>query len=99
VYGGRRVIFMHAVDIRAQGFAPGDWVDLTSHFDGRQRHVERFMIVEYKLPRGCAATYFPETNPLVPLGNVAQGSNQPASKSIVITLARSAAEPGKAAAP
>jgi formate dehydrogenase major subunit len=43
--------------------------------------------------RGCAATCYPESNPLVSLRHVAEGSNQPASKSVVITLAP-AANPG-----
>ncbi len=93
VFNGRRVIFMNAEDIRELGFVPGQWVDLTSHFEGQQRHCRQFMIVPYDIPRRCAATYYPETNPLVPLRHVADGSNQPASKSIVITLAPAAVVP------
>ena len=40
----------------------------------------------YPVPRRCAATYFPETNVLVPVGSVADKSNTPASKSVVITV-------------
>jgi len=43
-------------------------------------------VVPYSVPPGCAAAYFPETNVLVPVRAVAEGSNQPASKSIVITV-------------
>jgi hypothetical protein len=42
--------------------------------------------VPYEIPVGCAAAYFPETNVLVPICNIADGSNQPVSKSIVITV-------------
>ena len=42
------------------------------------------------LPRGCAATYFPETNVLVPARHVAHTSNTPASKSVVVTLSADA---------
>ncbi len=90
IFGGRRVIFINPEDARAMGFAKGQWVDLTSHFEGEQRRANRFMIVPYEIPRRCAATYYPESNPLVPLRQVADGSNQPASKSIVITLSPSA---------
>ena len=31
----------------------------------------------YDQPRGCAAAYYPETNPLVPLDSTAEGSNTP----------------------
>jgi hypothetical protein len=42
--------------------------------------------VRYDLPRRCAATYFPEANPLVPLDSVADRSNTPTSKSVVIRV-------------
>ena len=50
------------------------------------RTVRRFTVVAYDIPRGCACTYFPETNALVPSRHVAHTSNTPASKSVVITL-------------
>ena len=43
-------------------------------------------MVPYDIPRGCAAAYYPETNVLVPMHSVADGSNQPASKSIPIRI-------------
>jgi anaerobic selenocysteine-containing dehydrogenase len=92
IYGGRRVIFLNRDDIHERGLSEGQWVDLTSHFNGCERRVEGFLIVPYEIPRGCAATYYPETNPLVPINHVAEGSNQPASKSIVITIAPSKAQ-------
>jgi anaerobic selenocysteine-containing dehydrogenase len=87
----RRVIFIGADDLRARGWADGDRVDVMSHFQGRTRTVEDFRLVEHDIPTGCLAAYFPETNPLVPLERVAAGSNTPASKSVVVTLARRAA--------
>jgi hypothetical protein len=44
----------------------------------------------HEIPRGCAAAYYPETNVLVPVMSVTDGSNQPTSKSIVVTLEPSA---------
>jgi molybdopterin-dependent oxidoreductase alpha subunit len=85
---GRRVIFVHPDDITALGFADGDFVDLVSHWedDDVKRVAKRFRIVSYETPRGSAAAYYPETNPLVPLDSTATGSNQPTSKSVIITL-------------
>ena len=40
----------------------------------------------YDTPRGCAAAYYPEANPLVPLDSTAIGSNCPTSKSVIIRL-------------
>jgi molybdopterin-dependent oxidoreductase alpha subunit len=87
ISGGRRVVFLHPDDIAAQGFANGDVVDLVSEWeDGTERTVPSFRIVEYDTPRGCAAAYYPEVNPLTPLDSTAEGSNQPSYKSIVIRL-------------
>ena len=82
----RHVVFINRDDCREAGFSEGQRVNLTSHFAGRERHVHGFSLVGYDIPRGCLAAYFPETNPLVALESVADGSNTPASKSIVVTL-------------
>ena len=87
VYGERRVIFMNAHDIKARGLTAGDRVDITSNFRGKRRVAPLFVVVEYEIPRGCAATYFPETNVLVSVDDVADKSNTPASKSVRIRVA------------
>ena len=86
IAGSRRVVFLNADDIKELGLAKGQVVDLTSHFDNAERHAFQFTVVPYPIPKGCAAAYFPEANPLVPLGSVAEKSQTPTSKSIVITL-------------
>ncbi len=89
VFNGRRVIFLNKDDISARGWMQGQLVDLTSHFRGEKRVAPSFMIAPYNIPRGCAATYFPEANVLVPIDSVADGSNTPTSKYVVITIAPS----------
>jgi len=89
IRGGRRVVFMNEEDIRERALEPGMPVDLVSRFRGETRTVARFTVVAYPIPRGSAAAYFPEANPLVPLGRFAPGSRTPASKSIVIEVRRS----------
>jgi molybdopterin-dependent oxidoreductase alpha subunit len=86
IEGERRVIFMNTADIEKLDFKAGQVVNLTSHFDDGERHAYRFVVVPYPIPRDCAAAYFPETNPLVPLGSVAERSKTPTSKSIIITI-------------
>ncbi|MCW2769881.1 MAG: hypothetical protein JWR27_1314 [Aeromicrobium sp.] len=85
---GRRVIFMHADDIRDQGFDDRDLVDIIAHWEDDDVHrvAERFRIVQYDTPRGSAAAYYPETNSLVPLDSTATSSNQPTSKSVIVRL-------------
>ena len=95
VDGDRRVVFMNNEDIADRGLAAGQVVDLTSHFDDGERHADRFIVVPYPIPRGCAAAYFPEANPLVPLGSKAKRSDTPTSKSIVISIRPRAEVVGK----
>ena len=99
ILGGRRVIFMHPDDVTARGLAANDLVDITSHFttgnsEVQQRHVNKFMVVPYEIPRRCVACYFPEANPLAQISNIADGSRQPVYKSLVVTLAKSPRDGG-----
>ena len=81
------MVFVHHDDIAALGFDNGDLVDLISEWDdGIERTAPAFRIVEYDTPRGCAAAYFPEANPLIPLDSTARGSNCPTSKSVIVRL-------------
>jgi anaerobic selenocysteine-containing dehydrogenase len=89
VYNGRRVIFLNPEDLTEAGLAAGQLVDLTSHFKGRKRVAKYFLITPFEIPRGCAATYFPEANVLVPIDSVAERSNTPTSKFVVITVSPS----------
>ena len=89
VYNGRRVVFLNRDDMKETNLNGGDLVDLISHFEGEERVARRFAVVPYSIPRRCAATYFPETNVLVPVRSVAEKSNTPVSKSVVISIKRS----------
>lgn len=81
----RKVIFVNPDDLAVLGLVDGQLVDVHSEFtDNVDRVVRNFKVVGFPTSRGCAATYFPEGNPLVPLGFTADGSNTPASKSVVI---------------
>lgn len=93
VHGGRKVVLVHPDDITALGFAEDDLVDVISEWtDGTERSVKGFRLIAYPTPRGNAAAYYPETNPLVPLDHVAARSNTPVSKSVTIRLERAAHE-------
>ncbi|WP_064455758.1 FdhF/YdeP family oxidoreductase [Streptomyces hygroscopicus] len=87
IRGGRRVVLVHPEDARALGLADGDYADLVSEWtDGTERRATGFRVVHYPTARGCAASYYPETNVLVPLDATADTSNTPASKSVVVRL-------------
>ena len=99
IHDARRVVLVNPADLEALGFADRDRVDLVSVWrDGVERRAEGFRVVAYPAARGSAAAYYPETNVLVPLDSVADTSNTPTSKGVVIRLERSAAEPERPAA-
>ena len=86
VYHERRVIFMNPGDIAAAGFHPGDVVDLYNYYGQTERVAYGFIIVSFQIPEKCTATYFPETNVLVPVNSVADKSNTPTSKLVIIKI-------------
>ena len=91
VLNERRIIFMNPDDMEQHGLQKLDKVNLTSHFNGEERHALGFLIVPYDIPRQCTATYFPETNVLVPIKSKADISNTPTSKTVVISIAKETA--------
>jgi molybdopterin-dependent oxidoreductase alpha subunit len=93
ISGGRRVVFLNPKDIAAAGLRARQVVDLVSHFEGEERIARRFEVVPYDIPQRCAATYFPEANVLVSVRSVAEKSNTPASKSVVISIRPATEEP------
>lgn len=88
IHDGRRVVLLNSEDVAGAGLKEGELVDLISHFEGEERLARHFVVVPYDIPRGCCATYFPEANVLVPVRSVADKSNTPASKSVVISIRR-----------
>ncbi|MFZ5528699.1 MAG: FdhF/YdeP family oxidoreductase [Pseudomonadota bacterium] len=93
VFGQRRVLFIHADDRAMLGLPEGAWVDLVGAAvdDAVVREAKSFRLVDYDIPRGCVAGYYPETNVLVPLASHALGARTPTSKSIPVRLRPTAA--------
>ncbi|HTO68407.1 MAG TPA: FdhF/YdeP family oxidoreductase [Myxococcota bacterium] len=86
VHGGRRVVLLAPEELARAGLAEGELVTITSHWHGEERSLTGFRVRAYDLPPGCAATYYPEANALVPVGSFAAGSRTPAYKSVPISL-------------
>lgn len=82
----RRVIFMNPKDVAKEGLKKGDIVDLYNYADGVERVAHKFIVIPFSIPEGCTATYFPETNVLVPINSTADKSNTPTSKYIVLKI-------------
>lgn len=86
ISGSRRVVMVNPEDLLRVGVGDGDLVDLVSRFDDGERRVTGFRVVSYDTPVGCAAAYFPETNPLIPVHFRSTESGTPASKSVPISI-------------
>ena len=86
IYSGRRVVLMNKSDMEENSWEEFDEVSITSKFDKKVVTSDRWRVVEYDIPRGTVATYFPEANVLIPLNSVADKSNTPTSKSVIVNI-------------
>lgn len=86
---GRRVILMNKDDISKYNLSKGELVDLSSEMDSGTVLSPDWFVVPYDIPEGNVATYFPESNCLIPLDSVAEKSNTPTSKSVPIGITKS----------
>ncbi|WP_406690051.1 FdhF/YdeP family oxidoreductase [Saccharopolyspora sp. ID03-671] len=87
IHNARRVVLVNPDDIEALGLTDRAEVDLVSVWhDGVERRAPSFTVVSYPAARGSAAAYYPETNVLVPLDSVADVSNTPTSKGVIVRL-------------
>ncbi len=84
----RRVVLMNPKDMKEAGLEKMQEVDIVSHYTDKERVAEHFLVLPFEIARGCVATYFPETNCLVPLEHTAHRSNTPVSKWIEVSLHR-----------
>lgn len=86
----RNVLFLNPQDAKKMQLKEGDKIDITSIWQDKiTRKVDGFSVVLYDIPRGNAAAYYPETNPLVPFDSVGDKSFTPTSKAIPIIVNRS----------
>ena len=91
VLNERRIIFMNPDDMQLHGLQKLEKVNLISHFNDEKRHAFGFLVVPYNIPKQCTATYFPEANVLIPIKSIADISNTPTSKAIVISIQKETA--------
>ena len=87
---------MNAADLQARGLKHGDRIDVESRMHASveaARGVSGFIAVEYDIPRGSTAMYYPEGNCLVPLDSHDPKSGTPAYKSIPVLIRASQAMP------
>jgi anaerobic selenocysteine-containing dehydrogenase len=87
IHNGRRVVLANPADIEELGLADRQLVDLVSRWDnGIERRANGFRAITYPAARGSAASYYPETNVLVPLDSVAEIGDTPTSEGVYVRL-------------
>ena len=86
ISGGRRVVMMNHKDMKSNGWVQYQEVSIKSNYNGIERSSEGWYLIEYDIPPGNVATYFPESNVLIPLDSVADLSKTPTSKSVIVSI-------------
>ena len=87
IHNARRIVMVNPDDLSDLGLEDRAVVDLVGVWDdGVERRADGFTVVAYPTARGSAASYYPETNVLVPLDSVAAISNTPTSKGVIVRL-------------
>jgi molybdopterin-dependent oxidoreductase alpha subunit len=87
IHNSRRVVLVNPTDLAELRIADRSVVDLVGVWhDGVERRAPAFTVVAYPTAPGSAAAYYPETNVLVPLDSVADVSQTPTSKGIIVRL-------------
>jgi molybdopterin-dependent oxidoreductase alpha subunit len=87
LHGSRMVVMLNKDDMHRLGIPEnGEIVLATAVEDGVERRVPGFTALEYDIPPGNCAAYFPECNPLIPLWQFAEESKTPAAKSVPVRI-------------
>ena len=89
IEGTRDVLLISPEDIAAAGLHEGEVVTLLGDADdGVSREVPGLAITPFRLPRGSLGAYYPEVNPLVPVGHHDRASKTPAYKTVAVRIRR-----------
>ncbi|MHB0920018.1 MAG: FdhF/YdeP family oxidoreductase [Thiomonas delicata] len=89
IEGTRAVLLMNPDDISDEGLTAGEIVRLVTDLDdGQHRSLGGLKLINYNIPRGTVASYYPECNVLIPITHCDVLSKTPSSKSIPVRIER-----------
>lgn len=96
VFGRRDIIFLNKLDLEERGLTEGDLVDVESapEIDGpieQPRIIRGLTAIQYDIPVGSAAGYYPEMNRVIALSDYDKSSGTPGYKSVPVIIKRSTA--------
>ncbi|MDY8136408.1 FdhF/YdeP family oxidoreductase [Aquimarina sp. 2201CG5-10] len=86
IYNERRIVLMNKNDMDKHSLKKLDVINLISLYDQKERKANNFLVIPYNIPEGNLASYFPETNVLVPYNHYADKSHTPISKSVIVQI-------------
>ncbi|MEN2746164.1 FdhF/YdeP family oxidoreductase [Sphingomonas sp. T9W2] len=87
ISGTRDVLMMNPAEIAKAGLHKGQVVTLIGDAeDCVDRRVPGLKVVPFDLPDGCVAGYYPELNPLIPIGWHDHASQTPAAKAVPVRI-------------
>ncbi|MFV3130897.1 FdhF/YdeP family oxidoreductase [Niveispirillum sp. KHB5.9] len=87
IHGSRMVVMINREDRIRLGITEGGMARLISAAeDGIARSVGGLQLIDYDIPAGTLAAYYPECNPLIPLWQYAEESKTPAAKSVPVRI-------------
>jgi formate dehydrogenase major subunit len=84
IFGDRQVVLMNQADMAARNIANGARIRLRTIAHDAVRVVGGLKAIAYDIPRGSIASYYPETNALLPLAHHDTKAFTPAAKSIPV---------------
>ncbi|WP_370515253.1 FdhF/YdeP family oxidoreductase [Paracoccus sp. S-4012] len=91
----RMIVLMNPDEIARAGLEEGQHVRMVcAEEDGHRRELGGLMVTPYDLPDRCVAAYYPEINPLIPVGLHDRMSKTPAYKGTPVRLVPDAASGG-----
>jgi molybdopterin-dependent oxidoreductase alpha subunit len=89
IHGSRMIVMINRADRLRLGLDEDQPARLTTAVDdGVERSLGGFQLIDYDIPEGTVAAYYPECNALIPLWQFAEESKTPAAKSVPVRIAR-----------
>jgi molybdopterin-dependent oxidoreductase alpha subunit len=85
--GSRDILLINPEEMRALGLTEGQLVRIACAAEGEENRVSRpLAVTPYDLPDRCVGAYYPEINPLIPLGYHDELSKTPAFKGVPVRV-------------
>jgi molybdopterin-dependent oxidoreductase alpha subunit len=87
--GPRDIVLINPEEMERRGLLEGQEVMLECAVaDGIERVVRGLRVVPYDLPDACVAAYYPEANPLIPVGYRDELAKTPAYKGVPVRICK-----------